>query len=224
MLALYAETRKILMSGIMETTFISGPFFYAPETPPVILMNFMWGWLNCNMRKSRAWWQTCCAVIHYPTWQRWVRRNRNPTLRYWVWMLGYAPFHPTSGNDGFGSWKAKRISASRFVSRLILRTGSFWRCRWGAAIFTFIIIRVNHNYFFIYNVLSLFFFAGVLLSFVKSSFYAVQDAWQKSGIMPKKARGRFWFASSRSSSFWGHFYCKTVASVTWPLHFAKLFR
>ncbi|AGS65516.1 hypothetical protein CW975_18400 [Salmonella enterica subsp. enterica serovar Enteritidis] len=30
MLALYAETRKILMSGIMETTFISGPFFYAP--------------------------------------------------------------------------------------------------------------------------------------------------------------------------------------------------
>lgn len=28
--------------------------------------------------------------------------------------------------------------------------------RW-AAIFTFIIIRVNHNYFFIYNVLSLFF-------------------------------------------------------------------
>ncbi|XEQ08974.1 hypothetical protein LPB16_00545 [Salmonella enterica subsp. enterica] len=30
MLALYAETRKILMSGIMETTFLSGPFFYAP--------------------------------------------------------------------------------------------------------------------------------------------------------------------------------------------------
>lgn len=25
MLALYAETRKILMSGIMETTFLSGP-------------------------------------------------------------------------------------------------------------------------------------------------------------------------------------------------------
>ncbi len=30
MLALYAETRKILMSGIMETTFLSGPCFYAP--------------------------------------------------------------------------------------------------------------------------------------------------------------------------------------------------
>lgn len=30
MLALYAETRKILMSGIMETTFLSGPFFYEP--------------------------------------------------------------------------------------------------------------------------------------------------------------------------------------------------
>ncbi|ECT1219503.1 hypothetical protein DT120_03925 [Salmonella enterica subsp. enterica serovar Enteritidis] len=30
MLALYAETRKILMSGIMETTLLSGPFFYAP--------------------------------------------------------------------------------------------------------------------------------------------------------------------------------------------------
>lgn len=26
----YAETRKILVSGIMETIFISGPFFYAP--------------------------------------------------------------------------------------------------------------------------------------------------------------------------------------------------
>ncbi|ACH77328.1 hypothetical protein FORC89_2867 [Salmonella sp. FORC89] len=22
-------------------------------------------------------------------------------------MLGYAPFHPTSGNDGFGSWKSE---------------------------------------------------------------------------------------------------------------------
>ncbi|EAC0927917.1 hypothetical protein EGM30_22160 [Salmonella enterica subsp. enterica] len=30
MLARYAETRKILMSGIMETIFISGLFFFAP--------------------------------------------------------------------------------------------------------------------------------------------------------------------------------------------------
>ncbi|EEC3865925.1 hypothetical protein ACMA34_002727 [Salmonella enterica subsp. enterica serovar Kiambu] len=64
--------------------------------------------------------------------------------------------------------KAKRISASRFVSRLILSYRLFFEdAGEGAAIFTFIIIRVNHNYFFIYNVLSLFFFRWRIAIFRK---------------------------------------------------------
>ncbi|WP_349289857.1 hypothetical protein, partial [Salmonella enterica] len=72
-----------------------------------------------------------------------------PGLSNWLRQLSN-PGRVFSSPLGLGDTYKQKARTS--VQALNLNMAVRW-----AAIFTFIIIRVNHNYFFIYNVLSLFF-------------------------------------------------------------------